>query len=204
MKSFLKRFAPAPILVLAVFFTSVNGQALESETVIIDNNRHYAAYQVEGENVIFVLEMVDDFTDEIYGYFPSADFVSLRVDVNQNAEIDKYIDTSYGLTGKTYGRPDGARRSICTQYLIADYSSSVCGWLKSRATLDFGFRASIKETRPHPVYKFTIPKKELSKNGNSAQIRLRFHSSGSGYEVYPAKEAGEVYNSLAKTLTINF
>ena len=204
MKKHLKEAAFALAFVLAFFFTSINGQTPGTNTIIIENNRHYAAYRVEDENVVFIFEMIDDFTDDTEGYFPSVDSVSLKVDVNQNTEIDKYSDISYGLRGKKRDASVSARTGICTQYLIDENSSSVCGRFKSRATLDYGFRTSDRESHEHPVYKFTIPKKELSKNGNSAQIRLTFYSGGRGYESYPAKEAGEIYNSLAKTLTINF
>lgn len=203
MKTLFKKLAATFVLLFAGFFAMVNGQTPTAQTIIIDDSQLYAAYQVDDKNVIIVLEMIDDFTDNTNDYFPNADFVSFLVDVNQNAEIDKYIDTSYGLVGKQYVR-SGVLPGLCTQYLASNIGKTGCGVFKSAASLDYGFRASDKEARQHPVYKFTIPKRELSKIGDSAHIRLSFYSAGEGFKVYPAKEREEVYNSLSKVLIINF
>ena len=204
MKLSVEKLKFALLFVFLVFIASANAQTPNPETIVVDNSSHYAAYRADDKNVIFVFEIIDDFTDNTDGYYPRVDFVSFTVDVNQNAEIDKYIDASYGIVGKEFLRSVNERPGICTGFLVSDISKTGCGLFKSKASLDYGFRSSNKETRPHPVYEFKIPKKELSKDGTSAQIRLTFYSYERGYEIYPKKEPGEVYNSLLKTLRINF
>lgn len=186
-------------------FSPAHGQTTNTEKVIVDNKEHYVTYRVNGDNVIFTLEFIDDFTDNSNGVFPNLDFASIMIDVNQNAKVDRNIDTAYSQHAISRALPNtSAKPLLCTQFLYTANSGSVCGAMKSKASLDFRFQSTGKEAREHPVYRFTIPKKELSANGESAHIRLRFHSAGKGYKVYPAQESRENFYSFSKVLEVQF
>lgn len=203
MRKFLKfNFT---IFAFVFFLSPAYGQTINTETIIVDNREHYAAYRVDGDNVIFTLEFIDDFTDNSNGMFPNLDFTSIMVDVNQNAKVDRNIDTAYTQHALSRALPGTSVKPIlCTQFLYTANSGSVCGAMKSKASLDFRFQSTGKQAKEHPVFRFTIPKKELSANGKSAHIRLRFHSAGKGYKVYPAQESREDFHSFSKVLEIQF
>jgi hypothetical protein len=187
------------IFILFIFVITANAQ---DEKVIVKNKNHFISYQVVGDKVIFTMEAVNDFSNDIGGKFPNVDFFQIRIDVNRNGQIDKNVDTSYGsITGAP---------SICTQYLIDEIKSSVCGKLSSEATLRIGFGKTKNQKKKHPFYIFTIPKKELNQGGDKADLFFSIYTAGDGYTNYPditgldAKIMLEAFvKSLAKTITID-
>lgn len=203
----MRKFLKFTLTVFAFTFalSPAFGQTTDTETLIVDNKEYYAVYRVDGDNIIFTLEFIDDFTDNSNGVFPNLDFASIMVDVNQNAKVDRNIDTAYSQHALSRALPGtSAKPILCAQFLYTANSGSVCGAMKSKASLNFRFQSTGKEPKEHPVYRFTIPKTELSANGKSAHIRLRFHSAGKGYKVYPAQESREDFHSFSKVLKIQF
>lgn len=209
MKTFLMAISMTFVLSMTAFFTSAAGQSSASEKVLIDNAQHYVADRIDGENVILTVELIDDFTDNTKGDFPKIDFAGFEVDTDQNGAVSERVDTAYSLTGKTLLQKRDPEKypfvaGICTNFLLDAVRSTGCGGFKSNAALDFGFRASNRQAEKHPVYIFTIPRKELSADGRSAHLRLHIYSAGKGFTYYPAKEKGESFHSFDKVLKLEF
>jgi hypothetical protein len=168
----------------------------QEEKAIVSNNEHFISYKVEGDNVVFIMEGINDFTDD-RGAFP--DRFSIHVDVNRNGLIDSKVDVAYGSAS--------GEDAICTQYLLGRLMSTVCGAFKSGASVKRTFEGSLKQKKAHPIFRLTIPKKELNKSGNKADLVFTcFGNVDLGPAIYP-KEAGseEVwgFESFAKTITID-
>jgi hypothetical protein len=161
--------------------------------IVTKNSRHFIEAIPQGEQVRFVLEAVGDTSNNLAGSYPKVDFVSIRVDVNKNGRVDEGVDLAYGTAG-------GSKDKICTQYLITETSSSGCGKHNSQAKLKVSFKSTSQAAKPHPVWEFTIPKSELSKDGKLAHMMFKFHEAGHGYTRYP--ESGRANVSFSQVLSI--
>lgn len=180
--------------ILALFATP--GVQAASERVLEKNERHVVIARYEGDKTTFVLEAVGDTSDNLRGQFPALDFASIRVDVNQNGIIDAE------RTDVGYGRRNGTYTSICTQYLLTEGSSTGCGGFSSGASLAVGFKATAISAKPHPVWEYTIPNRELARGGSTAHMVFRFHESGRGYTRYPASSRANVIFSKVQAVDL--
>lgn len=106
-----------------------------------------------------------------------AAYPSIKVDVNRNGVIDDKIDRSYGME---------SHKLLCTQYLINESTSTLCGGAPSKARLSVG--ASL--------YVFTIPKNELTTQTNTGTISVMF--------AIPSEENGEWTTKYLPYSTIKF
>ncbi|MGI9174107.1 MAG: hypothetical protein ACR2GR_02150, partial [Rhodothermales bacterium] len=167
------------------------GSAL-ADQVLVRNEQHLVSVSYAEASVTITLEALGDGTDNLGGSFPRVDFVSLRIDRNRNGKVDSLVDVAYGVAS-------GARDRLCTQYLFDETSSSGCEGFASAATLEADFRATRAGSSPHPVWRFTIPKAELTTGGSLADVALRFHEAGPGYTRYPASRSNA---SFAKVFTV--
>ena len=168
--------------------------SFSQQRVLVRNADHLAALRPSGDRVILTLEALGDTTDNLGGNFPRTDFVSIRVDVNQNGRIDPNIDVVYGIQG-------GTRDKLCTQYMLSATSSTGCGGFRSAATLQAAFKKTAAGSRPHPVWEFSIPRREIGSDGNYAHLMLSFHQAGKGYTHYPA--AAGAGTSFAKVYKVS-
>ena len=164
------------------------------QRVLVRNSDHLAALRPSGDRVILTLEALSDTTDNLGGNFPKTDFVSIRVDVNQNGKIDPNIDVAYGIQG-------GTRDKLCTQYMLSATSYTGCGGFRSGATLKAAFKNTPNSSRPHPVWEFSIPTREIGSDGNYAHLTLSFHQANKGYTHYPT--AAGVSTSFAKVYKVS-
>ena len=161
--------------------------------VLVSNDRHLVSVGYTEEAVTITLEALGDGTNNLGGPFPNVDFVTLRIDRNRNGKVDERLDVAYGIAS-------GARDRLCAQYLLSENASTSCTGFPSEATLEVDFRATRAGSSPHPVWRFTLPKQELTTDGGSlADIALRFHEAGNGYTRYPASRLN---NSFAKVFTV--
>jgi hypothetical protein len=160
------------------------------------DDRHVVSVDSRGDRLMFTLEALSDFTDNLAGQYPQKDFAGIRVDVNGNGQVDSRVDVAYGISG-------GSRDTICTQYLLSETSSTGCTGFSSSADLGVGFRATSKESRPHPVWEFTIPKSELRAGGGSAHMVFWFFSAGEGYSSFPRGVAGQRPTSFQQTVEVD-
>lgn len=112
----------------------------------------------DGVEVVAVeTEKTIDFTVDT----PENVHVRVLADRDQNGQIDRLVDTGYGLV---HGRP-----RLCTQYLIDERTSTFCGGLQSAARLS---QFTVGQGRRK--YVLSIPKEELSAGLDSASFVLRF------------------------------
>ena len=167
---------------------------------IIDNERHVVSAKSTGKNITFLMEAVGDSTNNLQGTFPNLDFAGIKVDINQNGRVDENSDISFGKASGSYDK-------VCTQLLISESSSQGCNSFKSRSRLKVDFKSTTNQSTPHPVWEFTIPRKEISADLNTAHMVFRFHEAGRGYTRYPAtKQANVVFSETVelnvKTLAV--
>ncbi len=78
--------------------------APSTERVLVRNSDHLAMLKPAGDRVILTLEALRDTVDNLGGNFPKTDFVTVRVDVNQNGRVDPKVDVAYGIQGGTKGQ----------------------------------------------------------------------------------------------------
>ncbi|MGA3325795.1 MAG: PEGA domain-containing protein [Terriglobia bacterium] len=90
----------------------------------------------------------------------SGDSPVLYVDVNGDGRIDRG-DTAYGLTNDE--RP-------CTSYLLGPGKTTLCGTFHSRGTLQ------VENAGDSTRYLWSIPKSELSRDGESVQFVIGVYS----------------------------
>ena len=174
--------------------TQAPAPALSPQRVLVHDSDHLATLRPSGDRVILTLEALTDTTDNLGGNFPKTDFVSIRVDVNQNGRIDPNIDVAYGIQG-------GTRDKLCAQYMLSATSYTGCGGFRSGATLQAGFKKTANSSSPHPVWEFSIPTREIGSDGNYAHLTLSFHQAGKGYTHYPT--AAGVSTSFAKVYKVS-
>lgn len=149
-----------------------------SNSVLVSNSDFLAVAKPSGPRMILALEALSDGTNNLGGKFPKTDFVSIRVDVNQNGKIDPKVDVIYGIRGST-------KDQLCAQYMLSATSNTGCGAFKSGATLKVDFKATKAKSTPHPVWVFSIPNKELSRDGKYAHLKISFYRAGKGYTYFP-------------------
>jgi hypothetical protein len=104
------------------------------------------------EVTIFYQDLGTDVFIDITG--PNVAFPMIKVDVNQNGQIDPNVDTYYTIFR------DGL--SPCNGYLVRENAITGCGTLVSKSTL--GVNPSEKS------FHWVIPKTELSTAGGSASL----------------------------------
>jgi len=115
----------------------VSAQLVNSEfKTLVWNNSHVVSYEIGERNVIFRLEAIADYTDDSESAvnFDKRDFVSIRVDANNNNRIDKRMDLAFGIRS-------GSSR-FCPQFLYDAVSSSACGQQRSEGRLKITFGES--------------------------------------------------------------
>jgi len=171
-------------------------QTADREGTILTNQKHAVTYVLTNDNLILTMEILDDFSDDTASKSKAVDFMGFEIDVNQNKLVDKNIDLAFARVAY--------ESRICTQYLYDRQGSSGCGRYRSKASLDVNFRATEKEGRPHPVYKFTIPRNEILLGKNQLDMVFRFHSADKGYTYYPAKVNNPGYHSFVETIRVTF
>jgi hypothetical protein len=123
--------------------------------------------------------------NEVIFYMESGGSGSVKVDVNGNGKPDGKLDRSYGKT-RTW--------EFCTQFLLDETHSSVCGGAPSKA--------SMIVDEYYVVYR--IPKSELSSSRKPKEIKVLFQiyieKDGKSYfHYYPGPGAG-----FENTYTITF
>ena len=159
------------------------------------SDRMVVTAEIVGDDAVIVMESIADTTNNLAGKFPAVDFSGIRVDVNQNGRVDEKVDIAYGISG-------GSKDKICTQYLLTETSSTGCGGFRSKATLKAEFKNTKYAANAHPVWTYTIPKKELTNNGSFAHLTFKIYEAGRGYTQLPRPT--RTTQSFSKVTTLNF
>lgn len=163
------------------------------ERVLLHTERHAVTAQYEGDQVTFVMEALQDTSDDLSGSFPRLDFAGVRVDVDQNGRVDRGTDLHVGVAG-------GTRDRVCTQYYESSNSYSGCGEATSTAGLSVSFEATALASQPHPVWRFQMPARELTQRGKVAHVAFQFHEAGRGYTHFP--EGGRSNHPFATVIRV--
>lgn len=163
---------------------------------IFSNSSYRADYEVRDGNVIITLETLDDFTDNTGGQDPDFgrnDFTQIVIDKNYNSTIDEKIDIAFSTRKGT--------TVICPQFLYHEAASSLCGQLRSKATVKVSFSATESESKPHPVFQYTIPRPELVSGDTPGEdaVVLMFHTGSRGRYYFPQQPAMKHFLSLKAT-----
>jgi hypothetical protein len=165
-----------------------------TERALVRNSDHLVMLKPAGDRVILTLEALRDAVDNLGGTFPKTDFVTIRVDVNQNGKVDPKVDVAYGIQGAT-------RDKLCAQYMLSGTSYTGCGGFRSGATIAAAFKKTANSSTPHPVWEFSIPTREIGSDGNYAHLTISFHQADKGYTHYPS--AAGVSTSFAKVYKVS-
>lgn len=163
----------------------------EKETLVVENTEHVVAYSVKDGNLVITMEAVNDFTDQTAGKWPLVDIMSIEIDRNGNGIVDTHVDVAYGV----------GDRSICASFLIAVDGSSLCGVFKSKASVEIGFRGTLRQQKPHPVFRFVIPKTEVFSGKGSPGFVFEFSSAEKGRVYYPKRQEYQ-RRSFAETIRL--
>jgi len=135
---------------------------------LVDTERHVVTASRQGDMIVFTMEAIADFTDDHDDSKPLGtgwDYAGIRVDVNDNNIVDKGTDIAFGIRQKT--------SLLCSQYLLNENASTLCGGLHSAGNLKAEFRSTELQLKPHPVFTFEIPIDELG----GGKIGLVFYLS---------------------------
>jgi len=158
---------------------------LQGKELIIGDDSYVISKRVSSEFTELTIEFINQYKGSLDGKYPDRDFVVLLMDVNQNSQIDKDLDTYYATS----------ENGLCSGYLIDKKFSSTCGAYKSDFDISRKLLATKLQKRPHPVFKFTIPNKELFGERDNAALVFKIHSSVSGYTYYPDDAEDESLNT---------
>ena len=163
--------------------------------ILAKSDRMVVTAEVVGDNAVIVIESIADTTNNLGGNFPAVDFSNIRVDVNQNGRVDSNVDVAFGLSR---GAPD----KICAQYLLTETTSTSCSGLPTTATVTSEFKATKFNESAHPVWTYTLPKEEISKNGAFAHLTFKIYEAGRGYTQLPTPSRST--QSFSKVTTLHF
>ncbi len=179
----------------AIMLALLPASAFADRVTLAKSDRLLVTAEIDGDNAIIVIESVADTTNNLAGAFPAVDFSGIRVDVNQNGRVDNRVDVAYGIVGGSSGK-------ICPQFLLTETSSTGCGGFPSAATVKAEFKATNANPTAHPVWTYTIPKSEISKNGSYAHLTFKIYEAGRGYTQLP--KPTRTTQSFSKVTTLNF
>ncbi|MEQ1762214.1 MAG: hypothetical protein ABL984_03610 [Pyrinomonadaceae bacterium] len=188
------------VILIFVFVLNlcVSAQLTNSEfKTLVWNNSHVVSYEIGERNVILRLEAIADYTDDSDPAvnFGKRDFVSIRVDVNNNNQIDERVDLAFGIRSNS--------SLFCPQFLYDERSSSACCQQRSGGGLKISFDESPFHATQHPIFEFTIPKSELTGHSTTVGLVFRFHSAGAGFAHYPAESRSPLNFEKTLPLTVS-
>jgi hypothetical protein len=93
---------------------------------------------------------------------------------------------------------------LCVQFLYSGQASSNCGARATEATVEVKFTGTPAQSRPHPVFIFTFPEREVMPDGKGVNLNLRIHSAGVGSTNYPEKDVLDAFYSLSRTISVRY
>lgn len=192
----LAAFAVGLALLFSVdAFSQAQGAAVRKS--VVKNKEHVAYILRSGGNLTLVVEFINDFTDQTQGKPPARDFVWVGVDINRNKTSDSGPDAIFSV--------DVATNKLCPQTLYGEQATSGCGAFVSAATYEASFKATEAQSRPHPVFTFVFPEREIMPDGKGLNLIIRAHSADLGIVVnYPERAAGKGMYSFSKTINVKF
>jgi hypothetical protein len=161
---------------------------------LVWNNSHVVSYEKRGDRLVISMEMIADFQEDRTSLdWQERDFTSIRIDANNNGELDRDLDIAFGQASGT--------DFICPQFLRDDWASSGCGVLSSKGSIKIGFDASPFQETAHPIFQYSLPLEELSRHSDTVGLVFKFHSGSTPYVFYPS--GASLRNSFKKTISLD-
>jgi len=133
------------------------------------------SYQTDDDNITFLIDDINNSTNNLTGDFPEADFYRIYVDFNNNGTLDDGVDLMFGP------QSDGR---ICVVTLKSQTSTSGCAYYDD-VTGESLFSTTANDEIDHVNYTITIPKSRLSNSSSIANITIRMHDEENGYAQFP-------------------
>lgn len=164
------------LAILALLFTIVScdtspefvsGQFDDVKKLISDSDTYDASYFVNEEEVKIIVEDLANTSDNRDDEYPAIDFLSIRVDMNNNNLPDNNVDKSYGISSNDtpcmqYVLLDGAGGTGCIEEVGFQYKAS--------------FSSSEKSSEDHVIYEFIIRRENIFTDSDT--VGLIFVMSG--------------------------
>ena len=162
---------------------------------ILETEKHVVTVSKKGSSVIFVMEAIADFTEDRDGSKPLGigwDFAGMRVDINNNNEVDGGVDIAFGTRQKT--------NIFCGQYLIHENASTGCGGLRSKGTVRVEFLSTELQPTPHAVHVYQIPLRELMRGGGTIGLTFTFSDASTSRNYFPSRRRPRTFE---ETIQLN-
>ena len=135
-----------------------------------DGKTLVVTYEEQLTNLIFTLEAVTNFTNNFNTKDP--DRTKIYIDFNRDEYVD-CKDIAYSSFYLSYGGKIGG-------YIYEIDLNAPCDKpFKSNATLKTDFAGTVNESRPHPIWIYTIPKRELWNGSGILNVRFEYNGSNS-------------------------
>ena len=144
-------------------FDSVN-------VILTDTEDHYIRYQENEQEIKLIIEDLGNLSNNLEDAYPALDFLSIRVDVNNNKMGDVDIDKQYGIS--SVDRP-------CAQFYKGTNAFSGCFEELGYSYLE-DFRSTEKLADQHVVYELIIRKESLSEEGRVGLVFIMNGTDGGG------------------------
>ncbi len=187
----------AVCLVLLLSFEAFSQAPNAERKTLVKNKEHLAYIDRADGKLTLVVELIGDFSDDTKGAPPARDFVWVGIDINRNKTSDSGPDVIFSVDPKA--------NTLCAQTLYGEQATSGCGAFASAATYEAAFVGTAAQAKPHPVFTFVFPEREIMPDGKGLNLILRIHSAEIGSVMnYPERAPGKGMYSFAKTLSVKF
>jgi len=188
------KFIYAFAAVFAIGASTLAQSANREFRTLVQNNSHVVSYEKQGEDLVLTMEMIADYTEDRKApRYQDQDIASFKIDINNNGTVNRMIDVAFG--------PRALTDTICTQYLLSLTAATSCRGLRSRALFSIHFERSAFHDTPHPLFRYTIPTRELAAYSKTIGLQFVFHSKGKGFTFYP--DGASLDHSFKETLSLN-
>ena len=125
----------------------VSGQFDDAEKVIAESDSYSATYFVNEEEVKLRVEDLLNTSDNRAEEFPALDFLSIRVDMNNNNLPDNNVDKGYSIS---------QINSPCMNYVLNE-GNAFTGCIEEEGFVyEAMFSSSDKSSEEHIIYEFLI------------------------------------------------
>lgn len=149
----------------------VPGNFEDAEKLIIENDRISARYQVNDQEIKFIIEDLLNISDNRDDGYPTIDFVSMKVDINNNNLPDNNVDKNYGISSN--GTP-------CAQFILQEGSASTGCLQEDGFSYESRFTTSDKSSENHIIYELIIKKVNIAIENESIGLIFVMNGNDSG------------------------
>lgn len=165
------------LISLGFFFLSCNensefelGVFNDIEKILIETNDICVRIQDNEEEVKLIIEDLLNTSDNRDAEFPILDFLSIRVDINNNNLVDANVDKKYGIS---------SIGTNCMQFIIDEGRSTVC-MEEEGYSYNAYFEPSVKSSEDHIIYELIINKDNIFIDSETVGLIIVLKGEDSG------------------------